>query len=60
MVAAMDIIGHIRQTIMDEIALAMMNGLSSGLTKRKASIFAPLPAMKNSRTAPNGHMIISS
>ena len=40
MVATRLIIGHIRQTIMLEIASRIKIGLSSGETRRKASIFA--------------------
>ena len=51
------ITGHMMQTIIDDIAHVINNGLSCGVMKRNASAGASLPTMKNSSITAIGHII---
>ena len=50
-------VGHIRQTIMDEIASVIKIGLSCGVTNRNASFVASFSTTKYYRMQAIGHMI---
>ena len=54
-------VGHIRHTVMDEIAKIIMIGLSTpGVTMRNASFFERLPYKKKSKINAIGSMITNS
>ena len=53
-------IGHIKHTIIDEIANNIKIGLSSGDTNLNANAFASFQTKKNSNTKAIGHMIMIS
>lgn len=54
------ITGHMMQMIMREMARVINTGRSSGVTRRKASLWASLSTMKNSRMKATGHMMTIS